>query len=142
MRASRLSMLLFLPLLIMSCKDNPAAPELFSEEGELYYRVNQFDNFPGPKPEVQVTYTNLEGKLIVETVQLPWEKKFAYEYSVTQDELIKNKVNLIVQYEGEDETFLIAKIVADEILSRVGLGKSIIMNMNGTLELPKEYQGS
>lgn len=79
----------------------------------MEYRIDPYDNFPNPDVELEVIYKNLENDLIVDTVQIPWEKRFKYSYTTTEDSLSNFDSHLIVQYEGDKPVFLKATISTD-----------------------------
>lgn len=125
-----------LSFLLMSCSDTPSDPVTVSKEGWLTYSVDQYANFSAPDPKVEVTYRNFAGELVVDTVQVPWEKTLEYSYSTTPDSLRDFKANFIVQYRGDYAVFLIARIRAEQTANESRLGKAFTINLNSILKLP------
>ena len=129
-------LLLIISIPIASCSDNPTNLNKVSQKGTLIYNVDQYDNTPSYDSKVQVTYRNLKDELVIDTVQVPWKKQFKYNYLTSPDSLEDFNANLVVEYNGENVVFLKASIQAEKVKDGSNFGKSFIINLGTTFNLP------
>lgn len=140
MKFASLPFFLFLiSLIVTGCSEPPMAPQdtEVSHEGTLTYRVLQYDGFTPADSTAQVVYKTLDNETVVDTVAIPWEKSFDYQYTTSSDSLRDFNAQLVVRYEGNQEIVLIAGIAADEKVDISKTGRSFYMTLNSTLKLPR-----
>ena len=125
-------------MLYAGCDKSPTGTkEKVSNDGSLIYRVSQFDNIHYPEdPKVQVTYKNLDGEVIVDSVKADWQKEFEYSYNTTPDSLKSFNAFLIVNYNG-DRVPIDNELIAEESKSNMVNKKSFSIKLETTFKIKK-----